>query len=352
MAFKLKHFLAGAAREATNINEERRKRAMEMVQASMEMQGKSILESRGARDKEIKEMEIAASRLSTLGLSDSQINRVLREGVDFAKDFVEKAPAAAKAKGVTPDTFVAIADPDAPMLSPTEYIRRGEIVGRTEVGSFKRVEGLPTSIFGGAFDTEQDQTMKQYASTLGVDEQPTQERISAPTGTIDIMGMLPGEEAEGFGLTPNTIFAAATDRIASRIGLKPGRAPDGTMVWTSDIPANNVEYQNARMKLATLVDNIKLANPNASDISVVNSAVKQFEAENPKLFSPPSTGVDGPVGTQGDGLQKALAKGSPVAVAAELSKDPENANKSREEINKMAAELLSQYKGSAAAGAK
>jgi len=362
MAFKLKHFLAGAATEATNINEERRKRAMEMLQASMEMQGKSLLNDNKARKEQGKELEVAAAGLRRLNLNDAQINRVLNEGVDFANDFVEKAPIAAKARGVTPDIFVTIADPDAPLIPVSEYINRGDIAGRVEVGSFKRVEGLPKSIFGGTFDVEQDQTIKQYSSTTGlpIDEAP-QERISAPKGTIDIMGMIPGETPEGFGLTPNTIFTAATDKIASVMGLKAGDfLADGTRAWTSDVPANNIKYQNARLDLARRANNIKLANPNTSDIAVVARAIQEFEADNPELFEARNDGSDDTSGgavtggavTGGDALQKALAKGSPAQVAAELSKDPGNAGKSREEINKMAAKLLSQYKGSAAAGAR
>jgi hypothetical protein len=353
MAFKFKHFLAGAAKEATNINEERRKRAMEMVQASMEMQGKSLLNDNKAHKEQGKELEVAAAGLRRLNLNDAQIIRVLNEGVDFANDFVEKAPIAAKARGVTPDTFVTIADPDAPLIPVSEYINRGDIAGRVEVGSFKRVEGLPKSIFGGTFDVEQDQTIKQYSSTTGLPiDEAQQERVSAPKGTIDIMGMIQGEKPDPFGATANKVFAVASDKIGSVMGLKPGDVlADGTRTWTSDVPANNIKYQNARLDLLRRANDIKLADPNTSDIAAMLQAVQEFEVDNPELFEVPDPEIDPPGGavTGGDDLQKALDKGSPAAVAAVLSRDPNNAGK---DVQAMAKELLDKHKGSAAAGAK
>ena len=352
MAFKLKHFLAGAAKEATNINEERRKQAMEMVQASMEMQGKRILDTQKAYKEQGKELEVAAAGLRRLNLNDAQIARVLNEGVDFANDFVEKAPIAAKARGVTPDTFVTIADPDAPLIPVSEYINRGDIAGRVEVGSFRRVEGLPKSIFGGTFDVGQDQRMEQYASTLGVEEQPAQERISAPKGTIDIMGMLPGKEPDNF-LSNSTVFQNVANELATNIGMKGGMdKKTGQYIWSSEVPEREAKYNSAVFTLNILAQQELTRNPAASNTDIMRSAFSRLRQEYPDLVTfknPNPADLAGGAVTGGDDLQEALAKGSPAQVAAVLSRDPENAGKN---VQAMAEKLLDQYKGSAAAGAR
>jgi hypothetical protein len=282
MAFKLKHFLAGAAKEATNINEERRKQAMEMVQASMEMQGKGILDTQKAYKEQGKELEVAAAGLRRLNLNDAQIARVLNEGVDFANDFVEKAPIAAKARGVTPDTFVTIADPDAPLIPVSEYINRGDIAGRVEVGSFKRVEGLPKSIFGGTFDVGQDQRMEQYASTLGVEEQPAQERISAPEGTIDIMGML-GSDVENYEFSGIQQQQAFTDALSSASGMKGGMV-DGAYVWASDVPGIQTMVNSDVTDLLVRANELKRTG-RYSDVQIRKIVLDEFEANAPKGYN-------------------------------------------------------------------
>ena len=86
MAFKLKHFVAGAAKEATRLQDERRKQAMETIQNSLALQGRDRLEKKTLRDKEIQQLAVTAKELSNLGLEDDQIKLVLSQGVDRASE--------------------------------------------------------------------------------------------------------------------------------------------------------------------------------------------------------------------------------------------------------------------------
>lgn len=280
MAFKFKYFLAGAAKEATRIQNERRQQAMETIQNSLELQGRDRLEKKSLRDKEIQQLSVTAKELSNLGLEDDQIKLVLSQGVDRAAEIAKALPTAAAKKSVDPKEFLALIDVgEAGKLSVEDFIQRGQIAGRTEVGSFNRVTGMPKGIFGGTFDDVEESMRSQYESTLGLggEQQPT---VAGPRGMIDIMGML-GTDSEGYEFTAGQQQKAFTDYLSAASGMKGGLGANGELIWTSETPALQVMVSQHVNDLMVKADELKRQGK-YSDAQIRRMVLSDFEANAPE----------------------------------------------------------------------
>lgn len=279
MAFKFKYFLAGAAKEATRLQDERRKQAMETIQNSLELQGRDRLEKKTLRDKEIQQLAVTAKELSNLGLEDDQIKLVLSQGVDRASEIATALPTAAAKKRVDPKEFLALLDVgEAGKLSVEEFIQRGQIAGRTEVGSFNKVTGMPKGIFGGTFDDVEESMRAQYESTLGLggEQQPA---VAGPRGQIDIMGMM-GSDGENYEFTGIQQQKAFTDYLSAASGMK-GGVVNGELIWSSETPGIQTMVSQHVNDLLVKADQLKRTG-SYSDAQIRKMVLSDFEANIPE----------------------------------------------------------------------
>ena len=279
MAFKFKYFLAGAAKEATRLQDERRKQAMETIQNSLELQGRDRLEKKTLRDKEIQQLAVTAKELSNLGLEDDQIKLVLSQGVDRAAEIATALPTAAAKKRVHPKELLALLDVgEAGKLSVEDFIQRGQIAGRTEVGSFNKVTGMPKGIFGGTFDDVEESMRAQYESTLGLggEQQPA---VAGPRGQIDIMGMM-GSDGENYEFSGIQQQEAFTDYLSAASGMQ-GGVVNGVRIWSSETPGIQTMLSQHVNDLLVKADQLKRKG-SYSDAQIRQMVLSEFEASAPE----------------------------------------------------------------------
>jgi hypothetical protein len=359
MAFKFKYFLAGAAKEATRLQDERRKQAMETIQNSLELQGRDRLEKKTLRDKEIQQLAVTAKELSNLGLEDDQIKLVLSQGVDRAAEIATALPTAAAKKRVDPKEFLALIDVgEAGKLSVEEFIQRGQIAGRTEVGSFNKVTGMPKGIFGGTFDDVEASMRAQYESTFGLggEQQPA---VAGPRGQIDIMGMM-GSDSEGYEFTGNQQQKAFTDYLSAASGMK-GGVVNGELIWSSETPGIQTMVSQHVNDLLVKADQLKRKG-SYSDAQIRQMVLSEFEASAPEgaynfnnqtaaalrnVITRPSATNAGEGGEAAE-LDQALASGNVFKVAQLLkSTQPEVYGRmDRNELMQAVAEMVNKVRSS------
>lgn len=359
MAFKFKYFLAGAAKEATRLQNERRQQAMETIQNSLELQGRDRLEKKGLRDKEIQQLSVTAKELSNLGLEDDQIKLVLSQGVDRAAEIAKALPTAAAKKSVDPKEFLALVDVgEAGKLSVEDFIQRGQIAGRTEVRSFNRVTGMPKGIFGGTFDDVEESMRSQYESTLGLggEQQPT---VAGPRGTIDIMGML-GTDSEGYDFTAGQQQKAFTDYLSPASGMQGGMV-NGEMIWSTDTPALQVMVNKHVNELLVKADKLKRQGK-YSDAQIRQIVLSEFEANVPeglydfnnktakeirKVLTEPTANDSGEGGAAAE-LDQAIASGNAFKAAQILKQTQPDlyGSMDRTQLMQAVAEMMNKVRSS------
>lgn len=359
MAFKFKYFLAGAAKEATRLQDERRKQAMETIQNSLELQGRDRLEKKTLRDKEIQQLAVTAKELSNLGLEDDQIKLVLSQGVDRASEIATALPTAAAKKRVDPKEFLALLDVgEAGKLSVEEFIQRGQIAGRTEVGSFNKVTGMPKGIFGGTFDDVEESMRAQYESTLGLggEQQPA---VAGPRGQIDIMGMM-GSDGENYEFTGIQQQKAFTDYLSAASGMK-GGVVNGELIWSSETPGIQTMVSQHVNDLLVKADQLKRTG-SYSDAQIRKMVLSDFEANIPEgsynfnnqtaaalrnAITQPSTTNAGEGGEAAE-LDQALASGNAFKVANLLKRtQPEVYGRmDRNQLMQAVAEMMNKARSS------
>ena len=360
MAFKLKHFVAGAAKEATRLQDERRKQAMETIKNSLALQGRDRLEKKTLRDKEIQQLAVTAKELSNLGLEDDQIKLVLSQGVDRASEIAGALPTAAAKKRVDPKEFLALLDVgEAGKLSVEEFIQRGQIAGRTEVGSFNKVTGMPKGIFGGTFDDAEESMRAQYESTLGLggEQQPA---VAGPRGQIDIMGMM-GSDSEGYEFTGNQQQKALTDYLSAASGMKGGMGANGELIWSSETPGIQTMVSQHVNDLLVKADQLKRTG-SYSDAQIRQMVLSEFEASAPeksynfnnktaaavrKAMTEPSATNAGEGGGAAE-LDQALAGGNAFKVAnlLKLTQPEVYGRMDRNELMRAVAEMMNKARSS------